>query len=75
MNNEIEVITLCRKIFGVPTLVAATMFSDMPEWDSLSYAELLIAVETEFNIQMDNEEMRTIDSVESLILLINRRKY
>ena len=74
MDNEIEVTNLCKKIFEIEAINVDTKFIDMPEWDSLRYAELIIEVEEVFSVQMEIAEMQTVDSVKSLIVIINSHK-
>lgn len=43
---------------------------DVEEWDSLSHMNLILAVETEFNIKFDNKEILKFENVGDLMRAI-----
>ena len=46
--------------------------ADIPEWDSLSHLNLVLAVESEFNIHLTTREIRDMQSVGDLVELIKK---
>lgn len=51
-----------------------TIASDIPGWDSLSHAELLLEIEDKFNIEFDLSDMMLMNNVGDLINLIISKK-
>lgn len=40
---------------------------DEPKWDSLKHVALIFAIEEEFEIQLDEQQMESIDSLRSIV--------
>ncbi len=47
--------------------------ADIDEWDSLAHINLLAAVESAFKVRFSADEMSAIDSVETLLVALDRR--
>ncbi len=50
-----------------------TSMDDIQEWDSLNQVRLLMAVEQEFGIRFELEEMEQLTSVAALVEAISRK--
>ena len=48
-------------------------FKEYPEWDSLSRLSLIALMDEAFEVQIDDETFKKIDSVEKLILEVESR--
>lgn len=44
----------------------------IPEWDSVAHAGLIMAIEAEFDIALDVTDVVDIESVEDLLLVLER---
>lgn len=52
-----------------------TMASDVPGWDSLTHVQIVIAVETAFNIRMTATEVAQLENVGSLIDIVEAHQW
>ena len=61
-----------RTVFDNPTIVLSPKMTadDVDEWDSLSHINLMIAIELEFGIEFDQNEVQSFDNVGELITSI-----
>ena len=48
----------------------STNSSDIEDWDSLNHINLVVAIESEFNIKFDLEELSNLKNVGAMIELI-----
>ncbi len=64
-----------RQVFDDPTIVIKreTTADDIDEWDSLSHINLVIAVETKFNIKFALGELQALKNVGEMIDLIEKK--
>jgi acyl carrier protein len=60
-----QVNDLFRKVLDTPALViaAATTAKDVPEWDSLTHVELIVAIEKHFKLKFTAREVRKFQNV------------
>jgi acyl carrier protein len=60
-----QVNEIFRKVLDTPALVigAATTAKDVPEWDSLTHVELIVAIEKQFKIKFTAREVRKFQNV------------
>ncbi len=50
-----------------PGIVADTLaFNDIPEWDSLNHVNLMLALEAEYNVEIDEELMVELINVRAI---------
>jgi acyl carrier protein len=47
---------------------------DIPEWDSLANTRLMIALEQEFNLNLDVEDVLDLETVEDIIDIVAERQ-
>ncbi len=65
-----------RKVFGDPSLEisAETTAADVPDWTSLRYVDLIVAVEQRFAVRFATREVRNLANVGALVELIERKR-
>ena len=72
-QNKAEILAQLEPIFldtftdSNCTISLDTERDDIEEWDSLSHIRLLTAIETDFDIQFDLDEISNISSVASIV--------
>jgi acyl carrier protein len=64
-----------RQVFDDPGIVIKreTTADDIDEWDSLSHINLVIAVESKFNIKFALGELQTLKNVGDMVDLIEKK--
>ncbi len=64
-----------REVFDDPSIILKreTTADDIDEWDSLSHINLVIAVETKFNIRFALGELQTLKNVGEMVDLIEKK--
>ena len=72
MNDEeleARVIGLVGRELGVPegSITAATSSADVEKWDSLGHLQVCMALEAEFGISPELEELAELDSVSAIV--------
>lgn len=70
-----RVVDLMRDIFDEEDLVATeeTTADDVAEWDSTNHVRLMVAVEGEFNVRFETDEITAPDNVGELVDLIEAK--
>ena len=51
-------------------LTEASRADEVPDWDSTNHVRFLVAIESEFNIRFDVEEIGALDNVGQLLDLV-----
>lgn len=74
MNNDIEprLEKVFRETLGLERLPAELSQSNCPAWDSVGHLNLILALETEFGVFFEPEEitaMRTLEDVRKTLAL------
>lgn len=72
MNKVIEVLIEALEIENKEVKLTDN-FKEYPEWDSLSRLSLIALMDEEFEIQIDDDTFKKIDSVEKLIAAVESR--
>jgi acyl carrier protein len=72
MNKVIEVLIEALEIENKEVYLTDN-FKEYPEWDSLSRLSLIALMDEAFEIQIDDETFKKIDSVEKLITEVELR--
>lgn len=54
-------------------LTEKTVSNDIPEWDSLAYIELIVAIEKHFNIVFTSSEIKEWDNVGMMVNAIRSK--
>ncbi len=74
MSESVEQRTrrLVAEVFGLPfeTVTRATSHETVDEWDSLAVLNVLMAVESEFNVEISPEEAASFMSVEQILAVL-----
>jgi hypothetical protein len=71
-----ELQKIFREVFDDATLVITpeTSAIDIEAWDSLSHLNLVMAMEKEFDIQFDFEELNALRNVGEMMTLIQKKR-
>ena len=66
---EARVIGLVGRELGVPegAITSATSSADIEKWDSLGHLQVCMALEAEFGISPELEELAELDSVAAIV--------
>ena len=66
---EARVIALVTSELGVPagSITSATSSGDIEQWDSLGHLQVCMALETEFGVSPELEELAELDSVGAIV--------
>lgn len=72
MNKVIEILIEALEIENREVSLTDN-FKEYPEWDSLSRLSLIALMDEAFEIQIDDETFKKIDSVEKLIAEVELR--
>lgn len=54
-------------------LTEKTTSNDVPEWDSLAYIELIVAIEKHFNIEFTASEIKDWENVGGMVSAIREK--
>ena len=69
-----KVLELAREIF--PTEVDKTSsMENHEEWDSLNHIQFLFAIEEEFSIKFEPEELSKLTAISSIVSAISKRSH
>jgi acyl carrier protein len=71
---EHRVIQTVARALRVPQerVTEDSMMGDVPQWDSLNHMAVILAVEREFNLVFDLDDVVDLDGVQDLIDLVER---
>ena len=73
MEDKLRILLSVLLGVDVERIDNATSSDTMEEWDSLKQMNIVVAVEDEFDIQVDEEESILSNSYQSLLELINSK--
>ena len=71
-----EVENIMRSVLDNEALVVSdrTTAKDVPEWDSLSHIELVVAIERHFSVKFTSKEVQSFRNVGDMCNAIARKK-
>ena len=74
-DTSSRVIQTVSRVLRVPqeSVTGDLRMGDIPQWDSLNHMAVIQAVEREFNLVFDLDDVVDLDSVADLIDLVERR--
>lgn len=49
-------------------------YGDVPEWDSLNHVELMLRLESEFGVEVGEDDMLELTSVRAIRQFVERRR-
>jgi acyl carrier protein len=63
---------LMADLFGVPAdrITTESSQDDIPEWDSISHLNLMLALEDAFGVSLDVEDIRRLRSVNAILKFV-----
>ena len=73
MSNEhltSRVIQIVKEITQADNVNELTDVSNLPNWDSLAYMSVVAAIEDEFNIQVNQDNVTEFDSVKKIVQML-----
>lgn len=77
MNEDVlnRVTAIARDVFDEDTLelTPATTSEDVAEWDSTNHVRLMVAIESEFGIRFETDEITAPENVGELVALIESK--
>ena len=75
MNTRSEIVKLVSELLkvGSENLKDETVATDVPGWDSLSHAEILLMIEDKFQINFELNDLVTISRFGDLINCVNEK--
>lgn len=53
-------------------LSTSTVFRDLPEWNSLAYLSLIAMIDEEYNVVIDGNEFRKLQTIGDIIKAVNK---
>jgi acyl carrier protein len=64
-----------QRAFGVDpgSITLATEPADVPQWDSLGHATLACALEREFDIRFEIDELMALENVRAILSVVQRK--
>lgn len=74
MNNEqltLRVIQIVKETTQAKDVDEFSNVDNLPNWDSLAYMTVVAAVEDEFKIQVNQENITEFDSVEKIVRMLS----
>jgi acyl carrier protein len=73
MNLQ-EALSWISEIFEEPAgrITARTSRAEVPGWDSLGTLSLIAALDEKFNVQLDEQEIEAMTSVEDIFVVLRR---
>lgn len=71
-NKIVEIVSEFLKI-SPEQLTDATVAADVPGWDSLSHAEILLEIEEKLNVNFDLNDLVTISNFGDLVLCVSKK--
>ena len=73
MSNEhltSRVIQIVKEITQADNVNELTDVSNLPNWDSLAYMSVVAAIEDEFKIQVNQDNVTEFDSVKKIVQML-----
>ncbi len=72
---EERIFQIVAEVLNIPITEASEDLSvgDIPSWDSMAHAKLIVAIEAEFKIQFDMDEALDIEGVGDIIDILSKR--
>ena len=74
MNNEqltLRVIQIVKETTQARDVDEFSSVDNLPNWDSLAYMTVVAAVEDEFKIQVNQDNVTEFDSIEKIVRLLS----
>lgn len=75
MNIDIKIFEIISNVIGEPldSIKLDSGIGDFPKWDSLGHMSILTAVQDEFDVEFEPEEMIDIENVGDIINLTKEK--
>ena len=75
MNTQSEVIKIISEVFDFPieNIKNDMTSDDIKKWDSLQQINLIMTIESKFNIHFDMDDIFKIKSIDSIIHIVKSK--
>jgi len=75
--NELKdrIIVVMKEVFDLVQIDENASQQSIEKWDSLGHLNLIVALEEEFNVSFEPEEIITMTSVQTIISTMGRREF
>ena len=76
INNTKKVLSIAHELFcetSESVITKSSKMDDFAEWDSIGNFNLLLAIESEFNIRFTSEEIIEINSIEQILNYLDKQ--
>ena len=72
---RVRLLNVFREVFDDSSIVLLDEMSakDIEEWDSLSHVQLILATESEFDVDFETAEISELKDIRGFITLINKK--
>ena len=76
MDNFDKLRAIMSKVLRIATddISIGTSMDTVKSWDSLKHMNLVIAIEREFSIDLEDEEIEILTNVETILAVIQEKK-
>jgi acyl carrier protein len=73
--DESKLTEIFRTVFNMPDLVLTDTLTahDVPGWDSFNHVNLVITIETEFDVRFTTDEVAALENVGELKKLLKQK--
>lgn len=68
-----KIIEIMQRVFDTRDITTATAQNNCEKWDSLHHLNLIVELETEFDIEFEPEEIAEMKSFEAVKLVVNSK--
>ncbi len=70
-----RVVKVLSQVLGTPAEKVSTVdkFTDLEKWDSLYHINVVLGIEKEFGLHFDIQEVMLINSIKSVVDLVNKK--
>lgn len=69
MNTQEDLIRFIKSNFGYEVTME-TRFEDLPDFDSLRIVEMIMEVETEYDIDIPDEDVEKLETIQDLYQIV-----
>ena len=70
---EERILEIMKAVFGLETIDETCSQKNCEKWDSLAHLNLIVELESEFNISFEPEEIGTMTSFDSVLYQLKQK--
>lgn len=68
-----RILDVFRRAFELPTVSESISQKNSDKWDSLNHINLVVEIETEFDIMLEPEDISEMNDFESVLRIVERK--